>query len=76
MRETLAVVVTSIAGPNAVLRALAEGCRERGHQFIVVGDEASPPDFKLEGCSFYGLKEQAETGFRFAGLCPTRHYAR
>jgi hypothetical protein len=76
MKEALSVVVTSIAAPNAVLGALAEGCRARGHQFIVVGDEPSPADFRLEGCSFYGLKEQRETGFRFAEACPTRHYAR
>lgn len=76
MRESLAVVVTSIAAPNAVLRALAEGCRERGHRFFVIGDEASPADFRLEGCSFYGLAEQRATGFRTASLCPTRHYAR
>ena len=76
MRESLAVVVTSIAAPNAVLRALAEGCRERGHRFIVIGDEASPADFRLEGCDFYGLDAQRATDFRFAALCPTRHYAR
>ncbi len=76
MRESLAVVVTSIAAPNAVLRALAEGCRERGHRFLVIGDEASPADFRLEGCDFYGLEEQRATGFKFAELCPTRHYAR
>ena len=74
--EALALVVTSIAAPNAVLGALADGCRERGHRFLVVGDEASPENFRLEGCSFYGLKEQRETGFRFAAVCPTRHYAR
>jgi hypothetical protein len=76
MNEKLSLVVTSIASPNPVLRALAEGCRERGRQFIVVGDEPSPRDFRLEGCDFYGLEEQYETGFRFARLCPTRHYAR
>ena len=76
MKESLAVVVTSIAAPNAALRALAEGCRERGHDFIVIGDVPSPKDFRLEGCSFYGLDEQRETGFRFAELCPVRHYAR
>ena len=76
MREALAVVVTSISGPNRVLRELAEGCRERGHRFVVIGDEKSPPDFRLDGCDYYGLAEQRETGFRFAGLCPTRHYAR
>ena len=76
MKETLAVVVTSIAAPNAALRALAEGCKARGHDFIVIGDVPSPKDFQLEGCSFYGLDEQRETGFRFAEACPTRHYAR
>jgi hypothetical protein len=76
MNEKLALVVTSIAKPNAVLRALAEGCRARGHRFIVVGDEPSPRDFRLEGCDFYGLEEQYDTGLRFARLCPTRHYAR
>ena len=76
MNEKLSLVVTSIASPNPVLRALAEGCRERKHQFIVVGDVPSPRDFRLEGCDFYGLEEQYETGFLSARLCPTRHYAR
>ena len=76
MNEKLSLVVTSIASPNHVLRALAEGCRTRGHQFLVVGDVPSPRDFHIQGCDFYGLEEQYETGFRFARLCPTRHYAR
>jgi hypothetical protein len=76
MNEKLSLVVTSIASPNSVLRALAEGCRERNHQFIVVGDVPSPRDFRLEGCDFYGLEGQYETGFLSARLCPTRHYAR
>src|SRR5215218_1610013 len=76
MNEELSLIVTSIASPNHVLRALAEGCRERGHRFIVVGDVPSPRDFRLEGCDFYGLEEQYETGLRSARLCPTRHYAR
>jgi STELLO glycosyltransferases len=76
MNEKLSLVVTSIAPPNAVLRALAEGCAERGHQFIVVGDVPSPRDFSLDGCDFYGLEAQYETGLRFARICPTRHYAR
>ncbi|HEX8355320.1 MAG TPA: hypothetical protein VF611_20610, partial [Pyrinomonadaceae bacterium] len=76
MSEALAVVVTSISGPNRVLRELADGCRSRGHRFVVIGDEKSPSDFQLDGCDFYGLESQYETGFRFAQLCPTRHYAR
>jgi STELLO glycosyltransferases len=71
-----AIVVTSIAAPNAALRVLARGCRERGYTFIVIGDEASPTDFSLDGCDFYGLQQQRELGLKLAALCPTRHYAR
>ncbi|MEP6635768.1 MAG: STELLO glycosyltransferase family protein [Acidobacteriota bacterium] len=76
MKDSIALVVTSIAAPNQVLRTLASGCQAGEHSFIVVGDEASPADFRLEGCSFYGIKEQHATGLRLAQLCPTRHYTR
>src|SRR5258708_22027298 len=71
-----AVVVTSIAEPNAPLQALARGAGQRGYIFIVIGDEASPRDFSLDGCDFYGLQQQRELGLKLPGLCPTRHYAR
>ena len=76
MKDKTALVVTSIAPPNAILQSLAQGCLEHGLNFIVIGDEASPPDFQLEGCRFYGLAEQRELGLSFALKCPTRHYAR
>ncbi len=71
-----ALVVTSIASPNPVLRTLASGSIENGYQFYVIGDVCSPPDFTLEGCRFLNISEQRKTGFRVASLCPTRHYAR
>jgi hypothetical protein len=76
MSEKVALVVTTISRPKRVLSALAEGCRLHGRQFVVIGDEPTPADFQLDGCDFYGLSEQYEMGFRFARLCPTRHYAR
>ncbi len=76
MTDSVALVVTSISAPNPVLSALAEGSRRRGRQFVVIGDVPSPSDFQLEGCDFYGLDAQYESGFNFARLCPTRHYAR
>ena len=76
MNSNIAVVVTSIAGPNRTLQALARGCREKEYSFIVIGDVTSPLDFQLDGCRFYGLKEQQKTEFKFAEICPTRHYAR
>ncbi|HVS82663.1 MAG TPA: STELLO glycosyltransferase family protein [Pyrinomonadaceae bacterium] len=74
--QKTAIVVTSIAGPNATLQALAHGSGQRGYTFIVIGDEPSPRDFSLDGCDFFGLKQQRELGLKFAVLCPTRHYAR
>jgi len=71
-----AIVVTSISGPNATMRRLAEGAIKKSWQFVVIGDEPSPATFELEGCDFFGLKKQRELGFRFARQCPTRHYAR
>jgi len=71
-----AIVVTSISGPNAVLSALAEGARRCGDRFIVIGDRKSPEAFSLDGCDFYSLGRQRETGFRYAELCPLNHYAR
>ncbi|HEV7373445.1 MAG TPA: STELLO glycosyltransferase family protein [Pyrinomonadaceae bacterium] len=76
MKDKIALVVTSIAPPNAALKALAGGCREQGFDFFVIGDEASPPVFELEGCRFYGMAEQRSLPLRFALKCPTRHYAR
>lgn len=77
MKDKTSLIVTSIAAPdNAVLQTLARDCGERDVQFIMIGDEGSPPVFELEGCRFYSLSKQCELGFRFATKCPTRHYAR
>jgi hypothetical protein len=74
--DPTALVVTSIAAPNAALRSLALGARRRGARFVVVGDSKSPTDFELEGCEFYGLAAQRESGLRYAAVCPERSYAR
>jgi hypothetical protein len=76
MNTNTTVVVTSIDGPNLALKALSSGCRRNDYSFIVIGDVLSPAGFQLDGCSFYDLKQQRETGFKFAELCPTKHYAR
>ncbi len=71
-----ALIVTSINAPNAVMAALRDGARAQGIRFIVVGDTKSPADFALEDCDFFSIAQQHATGLKFAGLCPTRHYAR
>ena len=71
-----AVVLTSIAPPNDVMRRIAEDCMQRGMRFYVMGDTKSPARFDLPGCDFYSVDAQRATGLGFAQLCPTRHYAR
>lgn len=71
-----ALVITSIAAPNAVLRSFAEGCEARGIDFILIGDVPSPADFELQGCDFWGLPRQRTMPFTLAQLLPERHYGR
>lgn len=71
-----AVVITSISAPNKVLGSYAEGSRQNGFDFIVIGDSRSPVSFELDGCDFYSLSRQRELDFPYVALCPERNYAR
>jgi len=74
--EPTAVVVTSIAAPNVVLQALADGCRRHGWDFVVIGDAKSPPNFQLDGCRYFDLAAQRGLGFALVAHAPIGHYAR
>lgn len=74
--DRYAVVVTTISHPNAALQKIAEECDQRGWHFVCVGDSKTPADFSLAGCDYYSVERQRELGFRFADLCPLKHYAR
>jgi hypothetical protein len=74
--SSTALVVTSINPPNRILRTLADGAVKAGMPFIVAGDTKSPADYALDGCHLLSMHAQLDTGFQFARLCPTRHYAR
>ncbi len=76
MADSTALVVTSIAAPNAILRSLSIGCQTHGWWFIVVGDSKSPDDFYLDGCDYYSLDRQRSMDLLYANLCPKAHYAR
>ncbi len=76
MTTQTALVVTSIAAPNAALKLLAEGARANNWAFYIVGDAASPPDFSLSGARFLNVPDQLATGLATAAACPLRHYAR
>ena len=76
MPQNTALVITSISGPNAAMKAFATGCRKNGIEFIVVGDTKSPKHFELEGCRFVGIEEQRALPFKIARNLPEKHYAR
>ncbi len=76
MNPATSLVVTSIGRPNGPLRALAEVATKQSWHFYLIGDQASPADFHLEGCDFYDLRRQIDSGFEYARSCPTNHYAR
>ncbi|MHC4396924.1 MAG: STELLO glycosyltransferase family protein [Planctomycetota bacterium] len=76
MKDKISIVVTSIAAPNEVLCSLSGSCNERDYYFIVIGDQASPAEFHIDGCDFYSLDKQKQLNLKFAVICPTRHYAR
>jgi hypothetical protein len=75
-KEKIALIITSIAPPNAVMETFAAGARERDVDFIVIGDTKSPADFNLPGCDFHSIARQESSGFRIAGILPKKHYAR
>jgi hypothetical protein len=76
VNESPAIVVTSVFQPSPALREIAKGAAATGYQLIVIGDASSPPDFSLPSAEYYDLDRQKNSGFRFAEVCPTRHYAR
>lgn len=75
-QQRTALVITSIAGPNPVLKAFAKGCQRHGIGFILIGDVPSPSDFELPGCDFWSLERQRTMPFELAQLLPERHYGR
>jgi hypothetical protein len=76
MHSAAALVITSISAPNPVLSACADGCREHGIDFLVMGDISSPDEFVLAGCDFWSIERQRAHDSRLARILPERHYAR
>ena len=76
MKKRKALVITSISSPNKAMKSFAQGALKTGTDFWVIGDQSSPKEFDLEGCTFVSLEEQLKCGFSLSKICPTRHYSR
>ena len=71
-----ALVVTSISSPTGAMQQLAQGSVSNGYNFICIGDKKSPDVYELPNCRFISLREQLESDFELAKICPENHYAR
>ena len=71
-----AIVVTTIAPPNDCLRNLAKGAESNGYEFICIGDQKSPDEFHLQGCRYFGVRDQQSMNFNLASILPWNHYSR
>jgi hypothetical protein len=76
MHKNTALIITSVAAPNAVMKTIAEGSKKNNIDFIVIGDSKSPADFKLEGCRFFSIEEQKKLNFKIVKDLPLKHYSR
>ena len=71
------IVITSIADErHPVLKIIAARAKSHEVPLIIVGDKASPENFKLEGCEFYSLRDQTKLSFKLAEKLPIGHYSR
>jgi hypothetical protein len=74
--RNIALVVTTIQAPNAVMRSLAAGAQASGAEFIVMGDKKSPAAYHLDGAKYYSLEEQYLRFGEFGRALPAGHYVR
>lgn len=70
------LVITSISAPNKILKEFAKGCLAHNWDYILIGDNATPADFEIRNCNFFGLAAQQKMPFKLAKTLPVSHYAR
>lgn len=76
MSHKYAVVITTINSPTRAVEEIQRDSHKLDAEFVIIGDTKSPPDFRLDGTTYLDVEMQRQTGFKFAELCPTKHYAR
>lgn len=69
-----ACVITTINWPTAGIKKLVG--RFPASALIVVGDQKTPKNWKLQGTAYFSLQEQAESHFVSHQKTPFNHYAR
>lgn len=77
LHSHIALVVTTIQGPNTVMRELAEAAQKVNAPFFVIGDRKSPPGpYQLQGAEYFSLETQHQRFGAFSRQLPEGHYVR
>lgn len=76
MTEKYGLVITTINYPTKAVEEIARDAVKLNAQFVLIGDQKSPSDFHQPGAFYLDLEAQRKSGFKYAELAPSRHYAR
>jgi hypothetical protein len=76
MKDKYGIVITTINYPTRAVKEIGRDAGKLDAQFVLIGDQKSPADFRQEGALYLDLDAQRKSGFKYAELAPARHYAR
>ena len=72
-QQNTSLVITTISAPNDAIKNYADECAKRKINFIVIGDSATPDEYKNTSCDFYSIqKQKSELPFSLAKILPER----
>ncbi|OFY62878.1 MAG: hypothetical protein A2V64_09235 [Bacteroidetes bacterium RBG_13_43_22] len=76
MNGTFLIITTIAKQDHPVIQQYVRESAEHNVPLIIIGDEKSPKEFKIEGCDYYSIERQQNLNFELAGLLPFNSYAR
>jgi len=69
------LVITTINKPNKNMRLYDVGCKQKGWDFIVIGDKKTPRNYRLANSVFISYNQRIKN-LNFSNICPHNSYAR
>ena len=76
MNSTFLIITTIAKQDHPVIQQLVRESSEHSVPLIIIGDDKSPKDFKIEGCDYYSIERQRNLNFELARLLPHNSYSR
>ena len=70
------LLITTINRPNKNIKSFEKNCAKKKWSFVVIGDQKTPKDFRLNYGNYYSVKDQEKFKFKFTDKCYLNNYAR